>query len=135
MNVVELAPDRIADAVHLWERTNLTRPWNDPVLDARRALNSPTSTILALMEDSHVIATAMVGHDGHRGWLYYVAVDPERQGQGIGRQLVQECTQWLQTMGVPKVQLMVRNENRAVIDFYTGLGFEDQNVVVLGKRL
>ncbi|MBF6671224.1 GNAT family acetyltransferase [Glutamicibacter halophytocola] len=135
MQISKLAEEQIPQAVALWEATGLTRPWNDPCADALRALETSTSTVLAASEGSKVIATAMVGHDGHRGWLYYVAVDPRRQGSGLGAQVVQAASEWLAQRGVPKVQLMVREENAAVRGFYERLGFEDQHVVVLGKRL
>ncbi|ALG28399.1 acetyltransferase [Glutamicibacter halophytocola] len=135
MKISVLAAQQIPEAVALWDATELTRPWNDPCADTLRALETSTSTVLAASEGSQVIATAMVGHDGHRGWLYYVAVDPRRQGSGLGAQMVQAASDWLTQCGVPKVQLMVREENAAVRGFYERLGFEDQHVLVLGKRL
>ncbi|UTT40654.1 GNAT family acetyltransferase [Glutamicibacter mishrai] len=135
MQIFELAEEQIPDAVALWENTGLTRPWNDPYADARRAMETPTSTVLAMIEDERVLATVMAGHDGHRGWLYYVAVDPKRQGSGLGATMVDAACNWLTARGVPKVQLMVRHENTAVQGFYERLGFVDQQTVVLGKRL
>lgn len=135
MQISKLAEEQIPQAVALWEATGLTRPWNDPCADAIRALENSTSTVLAVSEGSQVIATAMVGHDGHRGWLYYVAVDPQFQRTGLGAQVVQAASAWLARRGVPKVRLMVREENAAVRGFYERLGFEDQHVLVLGKRL
>lgn len=88
-----------------------------------------------MIENEQLVATAMAGFDGHRGWLYYVAVDPEQQSRGIGRKIVQQASDWLRDHGAVKVQLMVRSENAKVVDFYTAQGFEDANVVVLGKRL
>jgi ribosomal protein S18 acetylase RimI-like enzyme len=85
--------------------------------------------------EQQLIATAMVGFDGHRGWLYYVAVHPEMQGQGLGQEIIGAATRWLAERGVPKVQLMVRTENAGVIEFYERLGYEPQDVLVLGKRL
>lgn len=86
MQITELSEKYLHQAVDLWETTGLTRPWNDPLADARRALREPTSTVLAeptstvlaMIENDQVVGTAMTGHDGHRGWLYYVAVDPRR---------------------------------------------------------
>ncbi|UYQ78386.1 GNAT family acetyltransferase [Glutamicibacter sp. JL.03c] len=135
MQICELREALIPDAVALWENTGLTRPWNDPCADARRALETATSTVLAMIDDEQVLATVMAGHDGHRGWLYYVAVDPQRQGFGLGATMVDAACNWLTARGVPKVQLMVREENAAVRGFYERLGFQDQQVVVLGKRL
>ncbi len=135
MDLIELSESWVDRAADLWERTGLTRPWNDPHADARKALVSETSTILAFVQGERLIATAMAGDDGHRGWLYYVAVDPTAQSRGIGNRIVQEATAWLRRRGNVKVQLMVRTENDGVINFYEKLGFEHQEVAVLGKRL
>jgi ribosomal protein S18 acetylase RimI-like enzyme len=77
----------------------------------------------------------MVGHDGHRGWVYYLAVDARRQREGIGRRLMRACEQWLQERDIPKAQLMVRKANTDVIAFYASLGYQDAEVVVLGRFL
>jgi ribosomal protein S18 acetylase RimI-like enzyme len=77
----------------------------------------------------------MVGHDGHRGWVYYLAVDTAARGCGLGRQMMEACECWVQSQGIPKIQLMVRTTNKAVVGFYEHLGYADANVVVLGRRL
>jgi len=77
----------------------------------------------------------MVGHDGHRGWVYYVAVHPDRRGRGHGRAIMRACETWLSTRDVPKIDLMVRAENDAVIAFYAALGYGHDDVVVMSKRL
>ncbi len=136
MLIVPLAPERAAEAVALWRETGLTRPWNDPVADLHRALDGPASTVLAgLGDDGALLGTAMVGSDGHRGWVYYLAVRPAHQGAGLGRQLVGACEDWVRARGVPKVQLMVRGDNAAARGFYARLGYADAGVVVLGRRL
>lgn len=123
-----------AQLVALWERTGLVRPWNDPVQDLRRARDGATSEVLVAADDGPVVGSAMVGLDGHRGWLYYLAVEPSRQGTGLGRALVAAAEAWLAARGAPKAQLMVRSGNDAVLGFYERLGYERQDVVVLGKR-
>ncbi len=123
------------DAVALWRQTGLTRPWNDPDADLRRAVTGSASTVLGAVEDGRLVATAMVGHDGHRGWVYYLAVTPASQRRGLGRRMMQACEQWVHAHGVPKVQLMVRTDNRAVVAFYERLGYSDGQVLVLGRRL
>lgn len=135
MEIAQLPVERIEQLVRLWEQAGLTRPWNDPFADARRALDTDSSTILAVLGDERVVASVMAGHDGHRGWMYYLAVEPGAQRRGLGRAMVQAATRWLGERGVPKVQLMVRSENAAVLAFYEALGFERQHVAVLGKRL
>src|SRR5215831_9497534 len=95
MLITDLDEEQYTAAVALWHATGLTRPWNDPDADLRRALDGPTSTVLAATEGGDLVGTAMVGHDGHRGWIYYLAVDPARRGAGIGRQLVEACERWI----------------------------------------
>ncbi len=124
-----------SDAVALWQQTGLTRPWNDPTADLRRAMTGSASTVLAAIERDVLLATAMVGHDGHRGWVYYLAVTPTEQGRGLGRRLMQACEQWVRDRGVPKLQLMVRADNAPAAAFYERLGYADAQVVVLGRRL
>jgi ribosomal protein S18 acetylase RimI-like enzyme len=82
-----------------------------------------------------VLATAMVGVDGHRGWMYYLAVDPRVQGTGLGREMVVAAEAWLAAAGARAVRLMVRSTNDAVLGFYARLGYVDQECTVLGRRL
>ena len=120
----------------MWHASGLTRPWNDPHADLRRAVTGPCSTVLAALDEQDLLlGTAMVGYDGHRGWMYYLAVRPESQRSGLGRTLMQASEAWLRDGSVPKVNLMVRSTNSAVIAFYEALGYEDGEVVVLGKFL
>jgi ribosomal protein S18 acetylase RimI-like enzyme len=136
MRIDDLPADRNDDAVALWHATGLTRPWNDPHADLMRALAGPTSTVLGAQDaDGCLLGTAMVGHDGHRGWVYYLAVHPDRRRSGLGRQLMQASELWLRDRGVPKVNLMVRTANTAVVAFYESIGYEKGGVVVLGKFL
>ncbi len=133
-SAIATAGDKHA-VIALWQACGLTRPWNDPDADFDFALAGPASTVLVLREDGRIVATAMVGHDGHRGGLYYLAVDPAQQGEGLGRRLMAAVEGWLRTQGVPKLNLLVRKDNAAVIGFYEALGYADQNCVSLGKRL
>lgn len=132
-------PPRLTDAaVQLWHACGLTRPWNDPVADLARALDGPSSTVLAALDGDapeELVGTVMVGHDGHRGWVYYLAVDPGRRGRGVGRALMSAAEEWLAAAGVPKVQLMVRAGSTEVVAFYEALGYADQQVLVLGRFL
>lgn len=120
--------------VALWEAAGLTRPWNDPRADFDLALATPTSAILLADNGVGLIGSVMVGFDGHRGWVYYLATAPERRGQGIGRALMTAAEDWLKTLGSPKIQLMVRGDNAVARGFYAALGYELQDVVTLGKR-
>ena len=135
MDVGDLPEHLYPDAVALWREAGLTRPWNDPDADLRRAVDSPASTVLAAWTAGDLLGTAMVGHDGHRAWVYYLAVPTDRRGEGIGRRLMAACEQWARDRGVPKVQLMVRRTNDGVVAFYESLGYERSDVVVLGRFL
>ncbi|MBB4612810.1 GNAT family acetyltransferase [Novosphingobium taihuense] len=128
------AADREA-TVGLWEAAGLTRPWNDPRADFDLALATLTSTVLLADDDDALIGSVMVGLDGHRGWVYYLATAPDRRGQGVGRTLMSAAEDWLKTLGSPKIQLMVRGDNAMARGFYAALGYELQEVVTLGKRL
>ena len=136
MRLVDLPDSLTEEAVALWHASGLTRPWNDPHADLRRARTGPCSTVLAALdEDDLLLGTAMVGYDGHRGWVYYLAVRPESQRSGLGRALMQASETWLRGRSVPKVNLMVRTTNSAVIAFYEALDYKNGGVVVLGKFL
>ena len=135
MHIESLSPSHFDAAVALWREAGLTRPWNDPGDDLRRAVAGPSSTVLAGHDGGTLVATAMVGHDGHRGWVYYVAVRPDRRGRGHGRAIMRACETWLTARDVPKIDLMVRTENDGVIAFYAALGYGHDDVVVMSKRL
>jgi len=133
-----IAPLDLADVpalVALWEACGLTRPWNDPERDARLAIAGPRSTILGLRDGDSLIASVMTGFDGHRGWVYYLAVVPAARRVGLGRALMVAAEEWLRARGCPKVQLMVREDNAAALGFYETLGLERQGVVTLGRFL
>ena len=133
-----IAPLALADLpalAALWEACGLTRPWNDPQRDARLAIEGATSAVLGLRDGDALIASVMVGFDGHRGWVYYLAVAPERRREGLGRRLMAAAAAWLRDRGAPKLQLMVRTSNEEALGFYEALGLERQEVVTLGRFL
>jgi ribosomal protein S18 acetylase RimI-like enzyme len=135
-SVIRAATPGDAGAVTtLWALCGLTRPWNDPNSDFDLALNTPTSTVLIAEAEARIVGTVMAGFDGHRGWIYYLAVDPRRQRSGLGQALMQAAEVWLTGQGAPKLQLMVRAENTEALAFYAALGLETQTVTVLGRRL
>lgn len=121
--------------IALWRACEMTRPWNDPVADFDAAIGNATSDILLLTEGDALIATVMVGFDGHRGWVYYLAVDPDRRREGLGKRMMDAAEAWLRERNASKIQLMVRSDNADVIAFYEALGLERQDVVTLGRRL
>ncbi len=124
-----------AKVIALWHACNLTRPWNDPQADFDLALATPTSTILIALDGDAVTGAVMVGFDGHRGWVYYLAVSPDRQRKGLGRTLMSAAEDWLFGLNAPKIQLMVRNDNAEAQSFYKTLGYDVQDVVTIGRRL
>jgi ribosomal protein S18 acetylase RimI-like enzyme len=113
----------------------VTRPWNEPIRDIEFCRSSEHSTILVGCEGDRVEATVQVGEDGHRGWVYYVAVAPEHQGAGFGRAAMQAAEEWLRARGIWKLNLLVRSDNLKVIEFYKRLGYRDTSVVCLQKEL
>jgi ribosomal protein S18 acetylase RimI-like enzyme len=125
----------VTAVVTLWERCGLTRPWNDPVADIALARRGPNSTLLLGREDERIVASAMVGHDGHRGWVYYVATDPDRRGQGLGRAIMNAAEDWLREAGIAKLQLLVRQDNARASAFYETIGYDEAAVTVLAKWL
>jgi ribosomal protein S18 acetylase RimI-like enzyme len=133
MKIEVLDDTALESAARLWELVALTRPWNDPREDFRRALRGPTSCVLGTFDGDELVGTVMVGADGHRGWVYYVAVAPSHQRRGIGRTLMQAAEQWLSQRDVPKVQLMVRDTNLAAAEFYERLGYGNAHTTVLGR--
>jgi ribosomal protein S18 acetylase RimI-like enzyme len=134
---IEPLPEALYDAaVRLWHDSGLTRPWNDPAADLRRAASGDASAVLAAVgDDGGLLATAMVGHDGHRGWVYYLAVDATARGRGIGQRMMEACESWVRSRGIPKIQLMVRTTNQAAVGFYEHLGYTGSDVVVLARWL
>lgn len=135
VHALPLPDDRHDDAIALWHEAGLTRPWNDPHADLGRAVAGPSSAVLCVLEDEQLLGTAMVGHDGHRGWVYYLAVGVAARRRGIGTALVRACEAWLVERDVPKIQLMVRRDNQAAQAFYAPLGYDVVDVTVLGRRL
>ncbi|CAN5393641.1 GNAT family acetyltransferase [soil metagenome] len=121
--------------VALWRACGLTRPWNDPQSDFAAAVKGSTSTLLVSREGAAIVASIMVGYDGHRGWVYYLAVSPDRRRSGLGRALMAEAEAWLRAHGAPKIQLMLRDGNHEALAFYEALGMERQPVVTLGRFL
>jgi ribosomal protein S18 acetylase RimI-like enzyme len=133
--IAPLATDEAGSAAALWEEAGLVRAWNDPHADIAAALGCPTSTILAAREEGRVVGTIMAGYDGHRGWLYYVAVAADHRRTGLGRALVEAAEQWLVAQDARVIRLMIRSENEAVAGFYRALGYEGSDVLVMGRRL
>jgi ribosomal protein S18 acetylase RimI-like enzyme len=128
--------DEEHDVVALWRTCDLVASYNDPVADFRCAKAAPSSDVLvAVNEAGDIAGSVMVGHDGHRGWLYYLAVRPASRSQGVGRCMVQAAEDWLHRQGIAKVQLLVRETNTKVVSFYEHLGFEVAPRIVMSRWL
>lgn len=135
---MDIRPFRPADedgVVALWQACGLTRPWNDPRKDIARKQTQQPELFLVGTEDGALVATAMVGYDGHRGWVNYLAVAPGRRRQALGRRLMDHAERLLLELGCPKLNVQVRSSNREVLDFYRRLGYAQDEAVSLGKRL
>jgi ribosomal protein S18 acetylase RimI-like enzyme len=124
-----------ADVVALWQACSLTRPWNDPATDIAFARKGSNATVLIARDDGVIVATVLVGHDGHRGWVYYLAVDPDHRHKGYGRAMMDAAERWLREAGIEKLQLMVRPDNKSVKNFYQSLGYAEQERIIYAKWL
>ncbi|WJR80175.1 GNAT family acetyltransferase [Bradyrhizobium sp. NP1] len=125
----------VADVIALWRRSGLIREWNDPAGDIALARREANATVLLGRENGAAVASVLVGHDGHRGWVYYVSVDPDHRHKGLGRAIMRAAEDWLQARGIAKLQLMVRGDNAQVHAFYEALGYYDQKRVTFAKWL
>jgi ribosomal protein S18 acetylase RimI-like enzyme len=132
--ISDLEVAEIDAAVSLWETCGLTRSWNDAREDARLALAGSTSTILAGRIAGGLVASAMVGADGHRGWVYYLAIAPDARGQGLGEAMMRAAERWAAQRGMPKLQLMVRHDNAGAKGFYEAIGYTSERVTVYARR-
>lgn len=127
--------DEQETVVGLWQACGLTRPHNDPRRDIEKAKAKPNSEILVGVYDGRIVASVMVGHDGHRGTVYYVSADPDVQGKGFGRDIMSAAETWLKDQGIWKLNLMIRADNVAVQSFYETIGYDVEIRTVMAKWL
>ena len=125
----------VAGVIALWQTCHLTRPWNDPAADIALARKGSNATVLVGRDRRSIVATVLVGHDGHRGWVYYLAVDPDHRHKGYGRVMMDAAENWLRERGLEKLQLMVRPDNDQVKTFYQSLGYSEQERIIYAKWL
>ena len=135
LTIAPIADADVAAVAALWQRCGLTRPWNDPTSDIAFARKGPNSAVLVGREANAIVASVMVGHDGHRGWVYYVAVDPDHRQKKYGRVIMDAAENWLRERGIEKLMLLVRSDNTAVKAFYEQLGYDAQERVIYAKWL
>ena len=121
--------------VKIWKECGLVRDWNNTELDSQRKLSFQEELFFVGELENKIIATAMFGYDGHRGWLNYFAVALDFQTKGYGKLLLQFGEKKLLELGCTKINLQIRNDNKEAVKFYHKLGYEDDAVVSLGKRL
>ena len=121
--------------VNLWKTCNLTKPWNNPEQDINLKLKDSPGLFLVGTINGIIVASVMAGYDGHRGWIYYLAVDPEYRKQGLGRRIMAAAEEKLMKIGCPKIDLMVRKNNLDVIEFYEKIGYGPDDVVTMSRRL
>lgn len=124
--------DRI---IALWDLCGLTRPWNNPRLDIQRKLTVNREWFVVGEVGDELIASAMFGYEGHRGWVNYLAVSPSQQRRGYAKQLMTHGEHLLMASGCPKLSLQIRASNHQVVAFYESLGYKIDEVVSMGKRL
>jgi ribosomal protein S18 acetylase RimI-like enzyme len=135
---MELRPyqaDDEAAVIALWHACGLSRPWNNPKLDIERKLTVQPEMFLVIVDAGVLVATAMVGYEGHRGWVNYLAVAQSHRRLGLGRRLMTQAERMLTERGCPKINLQIRATNSAVIAFYAGIGYAQDDVVCMGRRL
>ena len=121
--------------IALWEKCRLTRPWNDPRKDIARKLAVQPELFLVGVLGEAIVATAMAGYEGHRGWVNYLAVSPEHRRKGLGKTLMREVEKRLMERGCPKLNVQVRAANGEALQFYRRLGYAQDEALALGKRL
>jgi ribosomal protein S18 acetylase RimI-like enzyme len=135
LSIRNYRPTDKSEVIDLWRDCGLIVPWNNPETDiARKWEDSPELFFVAELEQQ-LVASCMSGYDGHRGWIYFLAVRPTRQRRGIAAKLIAKIEQKLVELGCPKLELMVRKSNPEVIAFYDSVGFEPDPVIVMSKRL
>jgi ribosomal protein S18 acetylase RimI-like enzyme len=136
LTITSIEDRDVQDVIRLWRRAGLVREWNDLAGDIALARKDGNATVLVGRDGVGAsVASVLVGHDGHRGWVYYVSVDPDHRRKDYGRQIMTAAEDWLRARGIVKLQLMVRDDNAKVHAFYQSLGYYDQKRVTFAKWL
>lgn len=121
--------------IDLWSECRLTRPWNDPSRDIDRKMGRDPEGFLVSIDGDEIVGSVMVGYDGHRGWINYLAVRPSHQRRGIAKALMQAAERHLTELDCPKVNLQMRSDNEGATAFYESIGYHPDDVASYGRRL
>jgi ribosomal protein S18 acetylase RimI-like enzyme len=136
---MNIRPYRLEDesqVVELWTRTfPITLPHHDPKRSISRKLKVDPELFLVAVDGGAVIGTAMGGYDGHRGWIYSVAVDARSRRKGVGSQLLSVLESELAKKNCPKVNLQIDASNAEVVHFYENNGYSVEPRISMGKVL
>ena len=135
MQIRRFQPDDEAAIIALWQRCGLVVPWNDPARDIALKLAWQPNLFFVGEQDARVVASVLAGYEGHRGWINYLAVDPQARRRGLGRLMMSAAEDALRALGCPKINLQVRSTNEEVRAFYARLGYTEDAVISFGKRL
>ncbi len=123
------------EVVSLWTACGLATPQNDPSKDIQRKLQVDRDLFLVGYDENGIVATVMGGYEGHRGWINYLAVKPSARRKGYGRLIMQAVEARIRAKGCPKINLQVRTGNTEATAFYSAMGYRNDDVISLGKRL
>ena len=135
MKVRQYLPDDEKAVIELWRKCDLIKPWNNPKRDIERKLKVDPELFLVGLVDNQIVATVIGGYEGHRGWVYYLAVDPTYQRRGLGRQIMGVVEKKILAMGCPKINLQVRANNAAAVRFYENIGYKTEDIINMGRRV
>jgi len=135
LEITSYNPTYQTAVMDLWKKCNLVVPQNDPIEDIQKKIDVQPELFFVALLKNKLIGSVMAGYDGHRGWLYYLAVLPEYQKKGYGKKLVKKAVNELRKLGCLKVNLQVRTDNTSIVNFYKHLGFKEEERVSLGMHL
>lgn len=135
MDIRPFHPNDTEAVIALWRACDLIRPWNDPRKDIARKLEVRPDLFLVACDRADIVGAVMAGYEGHRGWINYLAVAPDRRRRGVGRSLMRRAEELLLAAGCPKINLQIRGANHDVAAFYRAIGYSIDEVVSMGKRL
>jgi ribosomal protein S18 acetylase RimI-like enzyme len=135
---MKIRPFQMTDkdsVIQLWIQCGLVVPQNNPMRDIERKMLVNPDWFFVGEIDGQVVGTCMTGYEGHRGWINYLAVQPDLQRHGLGQQLMEHAEKILLAAGCAKINLQIRSTNQQVIEFYESIGYKQDPVVSMGKRL